>query len=133
MIFEKLFGNKAKQQEDEILEEMKMNCLAMNEVLAEMIDSLAHTDVYDEEYETRLKAVDTLTRNIDILKARIYELEKPGKRDLDYIGLVRSGTEILKTGMVCYASYAQVRMLYNFETQGVIMGRNLNRIQLPRP
>lgn len=129
-IFKKLFSRK----EDEALEAMKMNCVAMNQVMADMIDEVAHTSVYDENYEVRLKALNCFTDNSVKLKAQIQEVEHPrNKWALDWVGIIRAATEIAKTYMIITASYNQVMSLYQMETNGVIMSRNLNKIQLPRP
>lgn len=122
------------KKEDEILEEMKMNCLALNEVLADKIDELNHTSVYDEQYETRLKTVSTLSGAIDTLENRIKEVENPRfKKEIDYVGILRALAEITKVLIICKASFDQVAMLANLEESGIIMSRNLNRLQLPRP
>lgn len=122
------------KQQDEVLDEMEMNCLAMNEVLADMIDDLNHTSVYDEHYETRLKAISELTKSIDVLRNRIDETKhRKSARPFDWVGIIRTVGEIAKALIICQASFAQVKMLYGMEQEGVIMSRNLNRIQLPRP
>lgn len=122
------------KQTDEVLDEMEMNCIAMNEVLADMIDEINHTSVYDEKYETRLKTISELTKSIDTMKNRIDETKHhKSARPLDFVGIFRTVGEIAKTVIVCQASFAQVQMLYGYEQEGIIMSRNLNRIQLPRP
>lgn len=130
MIFD-IFKTK---KEDEILEEMKMNTLALNEILADNLDELNHTSVYDEKYGLRLEAIEKLTEAIDRMEARIKEVENPRfKKDFDYVGALRALAEITKVLIVCKASFEQLTMLANLEQNGIIVSRNLNRIQLPRP
>lgn len=135
--------------EKEIMDQLDMNITAMGEVLADAIDDLAKTTVFDDMYDAKQDRLDKMTqdyvkllehkRNYDIQLRRI-ELEKndPRKRIskekfFERDSVIRASGDIGKAVIIGTMSFLQVWMLWKLEKDGYLFSRNLNKVQLPRP
>lgn len=135
--------------EKEIMDQLDMNITAMGEVLADAIDDLAKTTVFDDKYNAKQDRLDKMTqdyvnllehkRNYDIQLRRI-ELEKndPRKRIskekfFERDSVIRASGDIGKAVIIGTMSFLQVWMLWKLEKDGYLFSRNLNKVQLPRP
>ena len=136
--------------EKEIMDQLDMNITAMGEVLADAIDDLAKTTVFDDMYDAKQDRLDKMTqdyvrllehkRNYDI-QLRKVELEKndPRKRIpekekfFERDSVIRASGDIGKAVIIGTMSFLQVWMLWKLEKDGYLFSRNLNKVQLPRP
>lgn len=117
----------AKRFDDEI-EYLENALTSVGQNLIDASNALADMDPTDKNYKAQAVTVSVLTKDFNQLVER-YEAvvnPEPWYRKVDW-------GKIGCAGLVCSASMVQSLLIYKWQKDGYLMGRDAARIQMPRP
>lgn len=119
---------------DEEIEYLENAMIAIGQNLLDASNELADMKPDDKNYQKQAVAVSILTKDFNVLVERYEAVVNP---EVDYNSLPWwrriDPTKILCAFGVCTFSMVQSLLIYKWQRDGYLMGRDTAKIQMPRP